>query len=84
MPRISQLTEVKTCGWQCIVNFSRVESIEPALLNTSETDSLGQPRTIFIQGLLETKDTHRPRTLQLVYAQEYKTFLAAVPVLNFE
>jgi hypothetical protein len=37
-----------------------------------------------IQGTLEIKDTHRPRTLRWFPAQENTTFLGAVRVLNFE
>ena len=37
-----------------------------------------------LQGLLEIKDTHRPRTLQKGYVWEHRTFLGAVRVLNFE
>ena len=37
-----------------------------------------------VQGLLEIKDTHRPRDLQEGYAWEHRTTLGAVRVLTFE
>ena len=37
-----------------------------------------------LQGLLKVKDTHRPRTLRQVYAQEHRTVLGAVRVVKLE
>jgi hypothetical protein len=41
-----------------------------------------EPRAL--QGLLEIKNTHRPRVLPKAFAQEHRTTLEAVRVLYFE
>ena len=37
-----------------------------------------------LQGLLEIKDTHRPRALRWGWSLEHRTTLGALCVLNFE
>ena len=37
-----------------------------------------------LQGLLEVKDTHCPRTIRWIYAEERRTFPGAARVLSFE